>query len=84
MRRLKKVLGYSIALMVLTFICVFAYLIVVPPTLLQVGAAYSSKIVCSSTFVSGRDPSSVFEIDVQAPGNPLLKGYFIDTDGSRV
>jgi len=82
MRRLKKVLGYSIALMVLTFICVFAYLIVVPPTLLQVGAAYSSKIVCSSTFVSGRDPSSVFEIDVQAPGNPLLKGYFIDTDGA--
>lgn len=51
-----------------------------PPELLRVGTAYSAKIVCSSVFISGRDPQAVLAEDVQAPGHPLLKLVTIDVD----
>jgi CubicO group peptidase (beta-lactamase class C family) len=39
---------------------------------LPVGAAYTAKYLCSSTFISKRNPQVVFQEDV-APINPLLK-----------
>ena len=49
------------------------WLYVAPPELLQVGTAYSAKIVCSNVFIAHRDPKEVLTVDVQAPGHPLLK-----------
>jgi len=82
MRIFKRVLAILAGLIVVTIAGVFVYLVLVPPTLLRVGAGYSSKIICSSTFLSGRAPDEVLKTDVQAPGNPVLKAYIANTDRS--
>lgn len=51
-----------------------------PPELLRVGSNYSAKIVCTNVFVAHRDPAQVLDIDVQAPGNPLLRLMKVDVD----
>jgi len=39
---------------------------------IPIGTGYVAKYLCSSTFISGRDPVSVFEEDIK-PVNPLAK-----------
>ncbi len=56
------------------------YAVIVPPELLRVGAGYSAKIICSAEALQGRDPDEVLETDVQAPGNPLLRAFWVSTD----
>ncbi|MBI1218560.1 MAG: serine hydrolase [Rhodobacteraceae bacterium] len=80
MRVLKRLLGILAGLIVVIVAGVYIYAVLVPPTLLRVGAGYSAKITCSSAFLSGRDPAQVLDVDVQAPGNPLLKAFFVTTD----
>lgn len=58
---------------------------VYPPELLRVGSGYAAKMVCSNVFIANRDPEEVMQIDVQAPGNPLLKLIRVRVDeGSGV
>lgn len=56
------------------------WLAVAPPPLLLLGDGYAAKIVCSSTFIAGRDPQAVLADDVQAPGNPALKLIRVSVD----
>lgn len=51
-----------------------------PPDLLRVGSQYAAKMVCSNTFIAGRDPEEVLRIDVQAPGHPILKAIRVRVD----
>lgn len=57
-----------------------AWLAFAPPDLLRLGSAYAAKIVCSNVFLAERDPDAVMALDVQAPGNPLLKLMSADVD----
>jgi CubicO group peptidase (beta-lactamase class C family) len=70
------------ALLVLALSCVAAvsWLWAMPPDLVRVGAGYTAKIVCSSVFISGRDPETVLQQDVQAPGHPLLRLMRVSVD----
>jgi CubicO group peptidase (beta-lactamase class C family) len=68
--RILKWLGLALAAVVVGAI---GWLYFFPPELLRVGTAYAAKIVCSNTFIAGRDPAEVLAKDVQAPGHPLLK-----------
>ena len=43
-------------------------------------AGYSAKIVCSNVFIAGRDPETVLEVDVQAPGHWILEYILVDVD----
>jgi CubicO group peptidase (beta-lactamase class C family) len=54
-----------------------------PPELLRVGANYGAKIVCSNVFLAHRDRSEVLAVDVQAPGNPLLRLVTISVDAEQ-
>jgi len=54
-----------------------------PPLLLRVAAGYSSKIVCTNVFMTGRDAAEVLNDDVQAPGHPLLKLMQVDVDREK-
>ncbi len=56
------------------------WLVVAPPELIRVGAGYTAKIVCSNTFIAGRDPDQVLALDVQAPGHPLLRLMRVSVD----
>lgn len=56
------------------------WLRVAPPDLIRVGAAYSAKIVCSNVFIAARDAHEVLQVDVQAPGHPLLKLMRVSVD----
>lgn len=56
------------------------WLTVAPPMLLRIGDGYAAKIVCSNTFIAGRDPQAVLGDDVQAPGNPALKLIHVSVD----
>src|SRR5690349_13167236 len=62
------------------------YLAVAPPELLRVADGYAAKIVCSNVFVANRDANEVLAVDVQAPGNPVLKliGVALDKTAGTV
>jgi len=50
-----------------------------------IGSGFVAKYICSSTFISGRDPETVFIEDVK-PANPLASfaSYAIDREGRSV
>jgi len=52
---------------------------------IPIGTGFVAKYICSSTFISNRDPEIVFEEDV-APVNPLAKivNYKIDREQKSV
>ena len=68
-----KILRRTAAALVLLLLALLLLLWRKPPDLLQVGANYSAKIVCSNLFLAGRDPEDVLRVDVQAPGIALLR-----------
>lgn len=80
MRRFYRLAAWVLSLLALAIVVAASWLIVSPPALLSVGSGYAAKIVCSSVFVSGRDPDLVLAEDVQAPGHPLLKLMRQDVD----
>lgn len=73
MRLMSKIGLGVVAMAGLAVAGVAVWLAVAPPDLLRIADGYAAKIVCSSSFVSGRDPQAVLADDVQAPGNPVLK-----------
>lgn len=73
MRIVARILKWLVLAIVLVIVGAVGWLYVFPPELLRVGTAYAAKIVCSNTFIAGRDPAEVLAKDVQAPGHPLLK-----------
>lgn len=72
--------------MVVAVLALGAWLWVSPPELLRVADGYSAKTVCSNVFIAERDAGEVLSIDVQAPGNPVLKlvRLSVDTTGDTV
>jgi CubicO group peptidase (beta-lactamase class C family) len=80
MGALLKFLKWLAGLVLLAVVLAFAWLAAFPPDLLRVGAGYAAKIVCSNVFIAGRDAGQVLAVDVQAPGNPLLKFFDVDVD----
>ncbi|MEZ5716210.1 MAG: serine hydrolase [Paracoccaceae bacterium] len=80
MRKLKKALIGLVTPALVGLVGAYLYLVAVPPELLRVGSGYASKIICSASALSGRDPGEVLKVDVQAPGNPLLRGFGIAPD----
>lgn len=83
MRVFRRWLGIGAAVIVAALAAGTIALVLMPPTLVRVGAGYSAKITCSAAFVSGRDPDQVLETDVLAPGNRLLKAFLVQTDRGR-
>lgn len=57
-----------------------AWLYIAPPDMIRVATGYSAKMVCSNVFLAGRDGQRVLEVDVQAPGHPLLGYVTADVD----
>ena len=83
MRFISKVLKWLLGLVVAVLVGATLWLYVAPPALIRVAAGYSAKIVCSNVFVAGRDAGRVLELDVQAPGHPILKFIDVDVDTDR-
>lgn len=79
--RILKWLGLALVVVVAGAI---GWLYFFPPELLRVGTAYAAKIVCSNTFIAGRDPAEVLSKDVQAPGHPLLKYVSFEKDDESI
>jgi CubicO group peptidase (beta-lactamase class C family) len=73
MRIVARILKWLGLAMVVAVAGAVGWVYLFPPELLRVGNAYAAKIVCSNTFVAGRDPADVLSKDVQAPGHPILK-----------
>jgi CubicO group peptidase (beta-lactamase class C family) len=69
-----------VAVIVIAMAGAAAWLAVAPPDLLRVADGYAAKIVCSNVFLAGRDPNEVLAVDVQAPGNPVLKLISVGVD----
>ncbi|MHB2264303.1 serine hydrolase domain-containing protein [Aliihoeflea sp. PC F10.4] len=83
MRIVKKLLKAAALLLVLVVAGLAGWLYLVPPEPIRIAAGYSAKIVCSNVFIAGRDPDEVLEVDVQAPGHPLLRFIDVDVDRER-
>jgi CubicO group peptidase (beta-lactamase class C family) len=80
MRRLRQFLFALAGLPVLAVLGVAGWLLVAPPELIRVGAAYSAKMVCSNAFLAGREAQAILADDVQAPGHPLLRIMRVSVD----
>ncbi len=77
MKRILKLVGGAA---VIVLVAGGTWLYAAPPELLRVGSGYAAKIVCSNVFLANRDSDEVLEVDVQAPGHPLLKLMRISVD----
>lgn len=73
MARFRRIAAVTLLVAAIAVAVGASWLIVMPPPLLSVGSGYAAKIVCSNTFLAGRDPDAVMAVDVQAPGHPLLR-----------
>ncbi len=73
----------AITLIAVLFLASFVWLKFDTPDLIRVGANYSAKIVCTNYFLIGREPNEILQVDVQAPGHPLLKLMSIDVDTDK-
>lgn len=77
---IRRILLGLLAVIVIVVGGLAIYLAVAPPELLRVGDGYAAKIVCSNVFLAGRDANEVLNVDVQAPGNPLLRLVGVSVD----
>ena len=82
MKRGVKIILIAVAVVFITAIVAFGWLF---SKAMPIGTGFVAKYLCSSTFISGRDPEIVFEEDV-APVNPLAKmvDYRIDREQKSV
>lgn len=80
MRTVLKYLAWWNAGLLIVAVAAAAWLHTNPPELLRIGTGYAAKIVCSNAFIAGRDPGGVLAVDVQAPGNPLLRLIGVQVD----
>ena len=83
MRIVLKIVKWLLGLAVLAAVALAAWLYIAPPELIRVGSGYSAKIVCSNVFLAGRDANDVLSVDVQAPGNPLLRLMSVSVDKDK-
>ncbi|SFB48583.1 CubicO group peptidase, beta-lactamase class C family [Rhizobium sp. NFR07] len=77
---LKRISRVLVVAVLVILIGIGGWLYFVPPGLLSVGSGYAAKIVCSNVFIAHRDPQEVLALDVQAPGNPLLRLMRVEVD----
>jgi CubicO group peptidase (beta-lactamase class C family) len=77
---IRRILVGLLAAMIVVIVGLAVYLAVAPPELLRVADGYAAKIVCSNVFLAGRDPNEVLQVDVQAPGNPVLRLVSVNVD----
>jgi CubicO group peptidase (beta-lactamase class C family) len=80
MRHMTRLMQRSALALAGLLLLALAWLWLAPPEVVRVGAGYTAKIVCSSVFISGRDPEEVLALDVQAPGHPLLRLMRVSVD----
>ena len=74
------------ALLIVVLLAVaLAGLTFAPPESVRVAANYTAKMICSNLVLAGRDPAQVLELDVQAPGHPLLSlmSFSVDERGEH-
>ncbi len=83
MRLVFKLFKWLLGLAMMVLIGGALWLYFAPPALIRVGSNYAAKIICSNVFIAGRDPQTVLERDVQAPGHPLLKLMRVGVDPSN-
>lgn len=82
MKRGGKILWWVFKALVVTALVTIGFLLV---KAMPIGTGYTAKYLCSSTFVSEREPGPVFEEDVK-PVNPLarLVDYTVDRENRSV
>ncbi len=78
MRILKRILVWTVSIVVALAVGGGLWLRLAPPEFLKVAVNYSAKIICSNVFVAGRELDDVLSTDVQAPGIPLF--WFVEAN----
>src|SRR3569832_500588 len=77
---IRRILLGAVAILVVLVAGLAVYLVVAPPELLRVADGYAAKIVCSNEFLANRAANEVLAVDVQAPGNPVLRLVSVSVD----
>lgn len=82
---MKRGIKYTIIAIVVIFVVAIPGLVWFLNQAMPIGTGFVAKYICSSTFISRRDPGMVFEQDV-SPVNPLAAviQYRIDKENRRV
>jgi CubicO group peptidase (beta-lactamase class C family) len=83
MRTGLRIAKWVLALAILVIAAAVGWMYESPPELIRVASGYSAKIVCSNVFVAGRDPNQVLQVDVQAPGHPMLKFMIVSVERDK-
>ena len=80
MRTIGLIVKWGLLVLIVAVVGFAGWLYFAPPELVRLGTAYTAKVVCSSTFLAGRDGQEVLGVDVQSPGHPLLGYVSVDVD----
>ncbi len=76
---LRRMLAVLVVLMAFSAIWIgFA-----PPAMLRVATGYAAKMVCSYTFLAGRDLSLSMQEDVRAQGHPIMRLVSVKSDAQQ-
>ena len=81
MQRARKIGKWLLAIIIFAVAAAAGWMYQSPPELIKVAAGYTAKIICSNVVIAGRDAREVLQVDVQAPGHPILK--FMDFSVDR-
>lgn len=73
MQRMRKIGKWLLAVVIFVLAAIVGWMYQSPPELIRVAAGYSAKIICSNVILTDRDARQVLQVDVQAPGHPILK-----------
>ncbi|HPW31039.1 MAG TPA: 6-aminohexanoate hydrolase, partial [Rhodoferax sp.] len=79
MKWLRRMLAVLVVLMAFSAL----WIGIAPPAMLRVATGYAAKMVCSYTFLAGRDLSLSMQEDVRAQGHPIMRLVSVKSDAQQ-
>jgi CubicO group peptidase (beta-lactamase class C family) len=76
---LRRVLAGLVVLMALAAMWIW----IAPPAMLRVATGYAAKMVCSYTFLAGRDAQLSMQEDVREQGHPIMRSVGVQADAQE-
>ncbi len=76
---LRRVLAGLVVLMALAAMWMW----IAPPAMLRVATGYAAKMVCSYTFLAGRDAQLSMQEDVREHGHPIMRSVGVQADAQE-
>jgi CubicO group peptidase (beta-lactamase class C family) len=79
----KPLLRRLLAALVIALIAAALWLWLAAPAMVRIATGYAAKMVCSYTFIAGRDPQTSMQEDVREHGHPIMQWVSVKADATQ-